>query len=332
MSVPVIDVHTHMLSDEYLKFLAEKGAPLYTIADAESIAGIKPTISKNGAPFLQVLDEMMDFDIRIKNLDIAKVDISIMSLTCPNALFGSREDSLTVARMMNDRYAQAQRAYPDRLRWYATLPWQYPEDAVAELERAVGIGAVGVVVIGNLEGEHLIDPRFDPIWSAIDKLGLPVQIHPAIPPGVSEMQMDKWHLGSSNGFLFDTTLALSKMIMSGFFDTYPNLKIIGLHGGGTIPYLIGRLDRCWEAVPSAREKISAPPSTYLSRFYVDSVVYRIQALQLAVAEMGDDNVLYGSDYPHSIGDMAGVLSRVNMLNMTARNKICGLNAMKLFKL
>jgi len=332
MSVPVIDVHTHMLSDEYLKFLSEKGAPAYSIGTVETIAGIRPVVRKNGAPFLQVLEEMLDFDLRIKNLDKAKVDISIMSLTCPSTLFGDREDSVMIAKMMNDRYSQAQKTYPDRLRWFVTLPWQYPEDSIAELERGMGMGAVGVVVIGNIEGEHLTDPKFAPIWAAIDKRALPVLIHPAIPPGGADMDLEKWHLGVSNGFIFDTTLILSRMIMSGFFDTYPNLKIIGLHGGGTIPYLIGRLDRCWETVPTAREKISTPPSTYLSRFYVDSVVYRIQALELAVAEMGSDNVLYGSDYPHNIGDMTGVLSRVNMLTPSTRDKICGLNAMKLFKL
>ena len=321
-----------MLSDEYLKFLAEKGAPVYSIVNVETMAGTRPAISKYGAPYLQVFEEMLDFDLRVKNLDKAKVDISIMSLTTPNSLFGEREDSVAIAKIMNDRYAQAQRTYPDRLRWYATLPWQYAEDAVVELERAVGLGAVGVVVIGNIEGEHLTDPKFAPIWAAIDKRGLPVQIHPAIPPGGDDMQIQKWHLSVSNGFIFDTTLILSKMIMSGFFDTYPNLKIIGLHGGGTIPYLIGRLDRIWETVPTSREKISSPPSTYLSKFYVDAIVYRIAALELAVTEMGNDNVLYGSDYPHNIGDMAGVLSRVNMLTPVTRDKICGLNAMKLFKL
>jgi len=328
LSLPIIDVHTHMLSDEYIELLVNKGAPIYSMGKL----GNSPLIMKNNAPFLTIFEEMMDFDLRIKNLDKAKVDISIVSLTCPNTIFGDRETSLAVAKMMNDRFAQAQKTYPGRIRWYANIPWQYPEDAIPELERALGMGAVGVIVIGSIEGAHLIDPRFDPIWAAIDKHGLPVQIHPGIPTGATEMDLEKWHLGASTGFIFDTTLILCKMIMSGFFDTYPNLKIIGLHGGGTMPYLVGRLDRIWEAVPSAREKISTPPSTYLSKFYVDSVLYRIQALELAVVEMGDDNVLYGSDYPHSIGDMAGVLSRVNMLSPAVRDKICSLNAMRIFKL
>ena len=321
-----------MFCDEYLKVLADKGAPMYSIGEVETKVGIRPAIIKHGAPFLQVFEEMVDFDLRVKNMDKANVDISIMSLTCPSTLFGDRDVSIKIAKMMNDRYAQAQKAYPDRLRWYASLPWQYPEDTHAELDRALGLGAVGVVVIGNIEGEHLTDPKFAPVWESIDKRGLPVQIHPSHPPGGSEMQIEKWHLSVSNGFIFDTTLILTKMIMSGFFDKYPNLKIIGLHGGGAIPYLIGRIDRCWETVPTAREMISSPHSTYMSRFYIDAVLYRIQALELAIAEMGDDNVLYGSDYPHNIGDMAGVLSRVNMLNSKTRDKICGLNAIKLFKL
>jgi aminocarboxymuconate-semialdehyde decarboxylase len=146
------------------------------------------------------------------------------------------------------------------------------------------------------------------------------------------MKLGEFHLAASNGFLIDTTLATSRMIMDGFFDRYRKLKIIAAHGGGTLPYMIGRLDRVWEAVPAAREKISRPPSSYMSQIYTDSVVYRQTALQLAICEFGEDNVMYGSDYPHNIGDMVGILSRVDALAVGQRNKIRGKNALRIFKL
>jgi aminocarboxymuconate-semialdehyde decarboxylase len=119
--------------------------------------------------------------------------------------------------------------------------------------------------------------------------------------------------------------------MDGFFDRYQNLKIIAAHGGGTLPYMIGRLDRVWETVPTAR-KISRPPSSYMPQIYTDAVVYRQTALQLAISEFGEDNVMYGSDYPHNIGDMAGVLSRVDALAAGPREKIRSKNALRIFKL
>jgi aminocarboxymuconate-semialdehyde decarboxylase len=146
------------------------------------------------------------------------------------------------------------------------------------------------------------------------------------------MKLDVFHLAASNGFLFDTTLAISRMIMSGFLDRYTNLKIIAAHGGGTIPYMIGRLDRVWETVPAGREKIDRLPSSYMPQIYADSIVYRQPTLQLCVSEFGEDNVMFGSDYPHNIGDMSGVLSRVNAMPAGVRDKIRSKNAVRLFKL
>jgi len=332
MSVPVIDVHTHMLSEEFLKVLKEHGGPKYTVKDVQTLVGTRPAIHKNNAMFMTVFEEMFDYDLRIKNMDNAKVDIAIVSLTCPNVYWGDEKISTSTAILINDHQAHEQGRHPDRIHYFCSLPWQYADKAVAELERAVSKGAVGVMVLANIEDKHLTDPCFAPVWEAIDKHGLPVLLHPTMPPGADFMKLGEFHLAASNGFLIDTTLATSRMIMDGFFDRYRNLKIIAAHGGGTLPYMIGRLDRVWEAVPAAREKISRPPSSYMSQIYTDSVVYRQTALQLAICEFGEDNVMYGSDYPHNIGDMVGILSRVDALSVGQREKIRGKNALRIFKL
>ena len=144
------------------------------------------------------------------------------------------------------------------------------------------------------------------------------------------MSMDEYGLVPPIGFMIDTTLAVSRMILDGFFDRYPNLKIIASHGGGTLPYLAGRLDRCHEMIPACAEKISEKPSSYLPRIYYDSVVYAQSALQLCVDIGGADNVLYGSDYPHNIGDMAGCLARVNALDAGVAARVRDGNAMRIF--
>ncbi|MDH5749952.1 MAG: amidohydrolase family protein, partial [Rhodospirillales bacterium] len=167
---------------------------------------------------------------------------------------------------------------------------------------------------------------------AIDKQGLPVLVHPSAPPGVGEMDMGKYNLVASVGFVFDTSLAVSRMIFDGFFDRYRNLKIIAAHGGGYLPYLAGRLDICYENMPSCRENISRLPSTYLPEIYYDSVLFTQEALELCVGVGGADNVLYGSDYPHNIGDMKGCLTRVDALPSDQRKKIRGENAMRIFGL
>jgi aminocarboxymuconate-semialdehyde decarboxylase len=234
--------------------------------------------------------------------------------------------------MVNDSMIEQQRARPDRIAWFASLPWQYADAAVAELERCLAEGAVGVMVIANIDATNLTDPCYAPVWRSIDDKELPVLVHPTAPLGTPDMWLDEYGLVPPIGFMIDTTLAISRMILDGFFDRYPNLKVIASHGGATLPYLAGRLDRCHEMIPACSEKISEKPSSYLRHIYYDSVVYAQEALQLCIDVGGADNVLFGSDYPHNIGDMKGCLSRVNALDSSLAAKICERNAMRIFKL
>lgn len=325
----VIDVHTHMLTEEYLALLAGHGGPRYELKPTP--AG-QDSIYMYGAPFMTLMPEMWDYDARIRDMDKAGVDLAIVSLTCPNAFFGDEAVSIRAAKMVNDSMAEQQRARPDRIAWFASLPWQYAAAAVAELERATANGAIGVMVIASIDGASLTDPAFAPVWQAIDDRGLPVLVHPTAPPGTPDMGLDEFGLVPPIGFMIDTTLAVSRMILSGFFDRYPNLKIIASHGGATLPYLAGRLDRCHEMIPACAEAISEKPSSYLERIYYDSVVYSQEALQLCLDVGGAGQLLYGSDYPHNIGDMAGCLARVNALAPDIAAKVRDGNAKRIFGL
>ncbi len=122
------------------------------------------------------------------------------------------------------------------------------------------------------------------------------------------------------------------MIFDGFFDRFANLKLIAAHGGGTLPYIVGRLDICHANMPAARVRISASPSNYLKKIYYDSVVFQQESLELAIKVGGEDKVLYGSDYPHNIGDMKGCLARVDALPPAQRDAVRGSNAARIFKL
>ena len=285
------------------------------------------------AQFMTLTEPMWDYDLRIQDMDAAKVDVAIVSLTSPNCYWGGREVSNKVASIVNDSMAAQQRARPDRIRWFASLPWQYADDAKAELARAVKNGAVGVMVLANIAGLQLTDATFAPIWKEIDRLKLPVLVHPTTPPGLKDMQLDRYGLVPPIGFMIDTTLAFASMILSGFIDTYPNVKLIASHGGATLPYLSGRMDQCYDHIPAAREVIKERPSEYLKRIWYDTVVYDPRALDLCISVTGSaERVLYGSDYPHNIGDMVGCLARVCARPKAEADKIAGKNAEKLFGL
>jgi aminocarboxymuconate-semialdehyde decarboxylase len=318
-----------MLTLDWIELLKAQGG----VYDVKPTKAGQNSIWKDGAPFMTLFPGMWDYDLRIKAMDAAKVDLAIVSLTCPNCFFGGREVSLKAAQIVNDSMAAQQRAHPDRIRWFASLPWQYADDAKAELARCVKAGAVGVMQIANVVGEDLTHEKFAPVWAEVDRLKLPVLIHPGAPQGTKDMHLDEFGLVPPIGFMIDTTLAFARMILSGFIDRYPNLKLIAAHGGATLPYLAGRLDRCHEMIPACASVIKDKPSEYLKRIWYDTVVYDQRSLEMCIAVAGSpDRVLYGSDYPHNIGDMAGCLARVDALPAAQAKRVRGAAARELFGL
>ena len=189
--MPVIDVHTHMLNKEWLELLRRHGRPRYSVQKSMDAA---EGIFLDGAPFMTPQPGHFDYDTRVRAMDEAHVDIAILSLTCPNVYWGEAEVSHDAARIVNDDMARAEKAYPGRIRWMASLPWQYPERAVAELKRACDHGAVGVMVLANIDGRSLTDPLFEPVWQEIDRRALPVLVHPTAPPGTPEMDLRAYNL------------------------------------------------------------------------------------------------------------------------------------------
>ncbi|MGH8288422.1 MAG: amidohydrolase family protein [Steroidobacteraceae bacterium] len=322
----IIDVHTHAYTREYLAQLRTRGAPYSLKVRPDG----KEEIFRGDTPVAFPQPGHFDYDLRIRDMDENHIDVSIVSLTCPNCYWGGERTSLEVARQSNDSMAAARKRYPGRILWYASLPWEYPRRAVEELQRTVDTGASGVMVLANIEGRSLTDPFFGPIWQAIDDRKLPVLVHPGHPPGAELMDMGKYDLAWAVGFMTDTTLCFARMIFDGFLDLYPNLKLIASHGGGTLPYLVGRFDKGDEVELPSRRRIRARPSAYLRRIWYDGICYSPQALSYLISIVGADRVLYGTDYPHQVHDAAGMFAKTEALAADQRQAIREGNARRLF--
>ncbi len=322
----VIDVHTHMLSEDWLAMVRQHGAPdieLRAVRGGEALF-------EDGVQSFTPCPEMFDYALRLKDMDAAGIDLSIVSLTGPSVYWGNAEVSAEAARLINANMRDAQAAHPDRIRYLATLPWQYPDLAIAELARACDAGAVGVMVLANIRGMTLVDAHLAPIWDEIDRRALPVLVHPTTPPGVKDMAMGR--LLPTVGFTFDTSLAIGHMILDGFLNRYPNLDLIAAHGGGTLPYLAGRMDLFFDQrMPPEERKTADPPSHYLGRIYYDSIVFQPTALRLLVEMGGAGRVMFGTDYPHPT-DMPFLLGLTDDLPADQAVAVRGANARRLFAL
>jgi aminocarboxymuconate-semialdehyde decarboxylase len=134
--------------------------------------------------------------------------------------------------------------------------------------------------------------------------------------------------------MVDTILAVARMALGGVFERHPDWPLIVSHAGATLPFLAGRLDQCYRFIPDARAHAPQPPSAYLRRLYYDTVCYDVKALKLAYDLAGPERLLYGSDYPHNIGDMPGCAERITQLDVPEAEKeqIRHGNARRLFGL
>ena len=146
--------------------------------------------------------------------------------------------------------------------------------------------------------------------------------------------MENFMLMPLVGFLMDTTLAAARLVFAGVPERYPNIRWVLGHLGGAIPYLAERLDRGYEAFPENRKNISRLPSTYLKKFYYDTVNFDKDSLQLAIAFAGAGQILAGSDYPHMIGSVPRMKSSLKSLPIPPadRERILGMNTMELLGL
>jgi aminocarboxymuconate-semialdehyde decarboxylase len=321
----IVDVHNHFYPPEYLDALREAGSAVQLTTDPEG----NPCVHYPG-DYNVAVPGHRDIAYRQEVLEREGVDLQVLTLTTPGTHVETPVRAVRLARLVNDAFARIARDRP-RFTSLATLPLNDPAASADELERAVTqLGMRGAMVFGNINGVPLADDRFIPVWERADALGAVIHIHPTAPLGV-EVMIDYW-LMPLVGFLMDTTLAAAHLVFRGVPARVPNIRWILGHLGGTIPYLVERLDRGWHAFPECRPDIAEPPSTYLKRFYYDGVNFDPAAIRLAIAFAGVGQILAGSDYPHMIGSIGKMKAIPEEAHLSAadRTAILGGNAARLF--
>jgi len=184
------------------------------------------------------------------------------------------------------------------------------QEEVEELDRgSVGLGRDGVIVGTNIQGRALDDPVFEPLWGRADGRRLPVLLNP-MSTMAGTRHMAGHALVPMVGFPFDTTLAVVRLMWTGFMDRHPHLRLIALHAGGALPFLAGRLEIGADAYAENRQ-VAHRPSEYLRRIFYDTVSYHPPALRLVAETAGASQLVFGTAYPHVIGDPRRVLESLS---------------------
>jgi aminocarboxymuconate-semialdehyde decarboxylase len=236
------------------------------------------------------------------------------------------------SRLQNEALAAALREAPGAHQGLATVPLQEPATAAVELSFAVReLGLRGAMVDPNALGRPIGDAAFDPFWKAAVDLAAPVILHPFLLEAVE--RFGRHYLHNLVGYPFETTLAAASLILGGTLDRFPELSVVLVHGGGFLPYHIGRFDRAHETRPEARVDNAGLPSRYLRRFRYDTLVQRPEALRYLVQLVGHDRVMLGSDHPFWMGDPDPLkVVREAGLDPATETAIFGGNAAQIFHL
>jgi 2,3-dihydroxybenzoate decarboxylase len=296
---------------------------------------LKAVDSKDRPAFIRLLE---DSEQRIATMDAAGIDIFVLSQTSPGVQV-EKDPKVAVqrAREAND-YLQGQiELHPDRYRGFAHLAMQDVQAACDELERCVkDLGFLGALINGNTNGVYLDDDRYLPFWERVVQLDVPVYIHPADPyvqPNVFEgypvLQGAVW------GWSVDNSSHFLRLLFSGLFDRLPELTIILGHMGETLPFFAWRIDSRYAATTDPdKPRLKKKPSDYFrSNLIVTTTgVCQDSALQCALAEVGEDRVLFSVDYPYEVTQESADWIERAPLTDAQREKICYKNAERVLRL
>jgi aminocarboxymuconate-semialdehyde decarboxylase len=273
-------------------------------------------------------------DERFAAMDAMGVDVQMISPAPPQIFYNlPLEVGVEAARALNDGIAEYAGRHKDRLLALGGVPMQDGNEAAKELERAVKqLGFKGVEILTNVSGKELSDPTFAPFWKKAEELGALVMIHPT---GFTQPQrLARFYFNNVIGNPLDTTVALHYLIFDGVLERHPKLKIFAMHGGGYLGAYHGRIDHAWGARSDSHGNLPHPPTHYLKKIYVDTVVFTPEQLEALVKVFGVEHVLMGTDYPFDMleHDPIGHINSVAAFDDSTRAALAGGNLKKLLNL
>jgi predicted TIM-barrel fold metal-dependent hydrolase len=276
---------------------------------------------------------------RLAEMDAAGIDVQVLSYGGFPQLLPAVQ-SIDLCRAANDRLAQATLAHPTRFAGFATLPWQAPEAAARELERAVKqLGLKGALINGRPGETFLDDPRYDAILASLSELGVPLYVHPGLPlPSVqtpyyggfdrelsARLSMFAW------GWHNEAGIQVVRMLLAGAFDRHPQLQVISGHWGEMVPFFLQRLE---DSIPQEASGLRRPIlQTYREHVYVSpSGMLTMPHLQFVRTLMGAERILYSIDYPYQSLDGARDFISALSVSDAERSSVAYGNAERLLSL
>jgi len=337
-----IDVHAHVFLKDSFEEMRKKH-PKYVPRITPTPDGNYEITSWDGTDHDTRHRRAVDLDFRLSEMERLGIGMQALS-TMPSVLgklpfdrffYDIESDAaLDFCKAMNEGMRGVVDKFPDRFVGLATVPLQDVGASVDELDRAVKeLGLRGVEIGSHVNGRNLDDRELWPFYAEVEKLGFPIMIHPAEPPGRD--RLSNYQLVNFIGFPLETTIAGASLIFGGVFKDFPRLKVYFVHGGGFLPYQRGRFEHGYEMREDPKKHIkNVPPSEYFKLLYFDVLTHDQKAMEYLISSVGTKRTMLGTDYPWDMADpdLVDRIARVKSLSETDKERILWKNAAELFKL
>jgi predicted TIM-barrel fold metal-dependent hydrolase len=290
----VIDMHVHYYTETYLRAVQE--APTtetYRRDDGRIVALWR------GGVALTVPQPHPGVTERLEMMDELGIGMQVLSVPSPSAQFLRPREAEKLARTVNEELADIVRGHPDRFRALGMVVMQDVDLGLAGIDDCLtGLDMAGIMLLTNIDGMPLDAAAFDPFWEAADDRSMLIYVHPTVPDA---RHLSDYALAIGVGFFADTNLALARLAYAGVFERFPRIRWVFSHLGGTLPFMLPRLDNYYRQFPECRERAPALPSKYIERLVFDTASTHRPALRCAVDTFGLDRLVFGTDYPHVPG-------------------------------
>lgn len=325
-----IDIHAHYIPQAFIDLIEKHGAA-YGI-EFRMVEGKGPQFKLGHLMTGPVGPRFKDLDTRLAAMDGQKLQAHAMSLSQPMVYWADRELSVRLTHVFNDSLVEAHEKHPARLYGLATLPMQFPDLAIAEVERAAKMpGIRGFYISTRVNDKELSDPAFFPVYERIEASGLPLFLHPVVV--IDHERLSAHYLTNLLGNPFESAIAAAHLIFGGVLDRFPKMDIVLPHAGGAFPWLVWRLQRGYDTRADLK-KMKKGPSEYLRHFYYDTIGYSDHVIDYLAKVIGTDRILMGSDYcfPIAYEQPVDIVEHHPHLDDAQKHAIVEANARKLLRI
>lgn len=315
----IIDIHAHYTPPEWIDELRRNGDKFGCSLLKDKSGRLSIRLGDSRPVFL--LHSLSDLPTRRQAMVTRRLEKQVLSHSM--SLVGyhlNPRQGQALSRLFNETVVATAKKSKGRFIPVATIPMQSSRAATEELDHAVKkLGIRMVEICTNVNGANLDEECFRPFFARAAKLGVLVQLHPYQDCVAGVDRLQRYFLSNLIGNPMDTAIAAASMIFGGVLDKLPSLNVSLVHGGGALPYLLGRLAYGYSAI-EVTHTVPESPKKYFRRFYFDTLVHDPCALRFLHELAGPDHIMVGTDYPYdNTGekDPLGALDRAGLAGSDA---------------